>query len=102
MDSKNATLNPAANAQGHYGDDFPSSHRVLVPLSHDGYDLQVPKRRIHLSNGEAVDVYDTTGPGVQDGIAASEGLPPVRAPWIEARKKLGAENVTQMQKAQKA
>ncbi|MBM4369514.1 MAG: phosphomethylpyrimidine synthase ThiC [Deltaproteobacteria bacterium] len=54
----------------------PSSMRV-----HKG-DLGVPARRVTLTTGESLDLYDTTGP-VHEGAA---GLPPLRAPWIARRK----------------
>jgi phosphomethylpyrimidine synthase len=41
----------------------------------------VPFREVRLSNGEAVRLYDTSGPGADP----SEGLPPLRAGWIAAR-----------------
>jgi phosphomethylpyrimidine synthase len=37
---------------------------------------------VHLSNGEQVDLYDTSGPTPGE---AHEGLPKLRAPWIEER-----------------
>src|SRR5688500_6006806 len=58
---------------------FPSSEKVYVE---DGA-LRVPMRRIQLSGGEQpFDTYDTSGP---QGHDPHQGLPKLRAPWIEAR-----------------
>jgi phosphomethylpyrimidine synthase len=50
--------------------------------------LRVPVRRIELSTGGHHDVYDTSGPYTDDTatIDLAAGLPPLRAPWIEARE----------------
>jgi hypothetical protein len=66
-------------------EDFPASHKVLVG------DLQVPMRRIALSDGSQCDVYDTTGP---EGCDVRTGLPKRRADWIAARQ--GVEAPTQL------
>jgi phosphomethylpyrimidine synthase len=59
-------------------DGFPASEKVFV--EQDG--LSVPVRRIHLSGGEpSFDVYDTSGP---QGHDPHQGLPKLRAPWIQA------------------
>ena len=47
-------------------DSFPASEKVVVG------DLDVPTRRITLTDGEQLDVYDTTGP--QDPIPAPASL----------------------------
>jgi phosphomethylpyrimidine synthase len=66
----------------HPAEDFPSSHRVRLPVQHGSHRLEVPLRRVHLSNGESVDLYDTAGPQV---ARAEQGLPRVREPWIAER-----------------
>jgi len=48
--------------------EFPASSKIYVET--DG--LQIPQRRIELSNGETFDVYDTSGP---QGIDPHHGLP---------------------------
>ncbi|HEY0636350.1 MAG TPA: phosphomethylpyrimidine synthase ThiC [Pseudonocardiaceae bacterium] len=50
--------------------------------------LRVPFRRIGLSNGEHLDVYDTSGPYTDDraAIDVHAGLPRLREPWIAARE----------------
>ncbi|NIF85228.1 phosphomethylpyrimidine synthase ThiC [Comamonas sp. Tr-654] len=49
--------------------------------------LRVPVRDIALSNGEQVSVYDTSGPYTDPAVQIDvrQGLPSVRAAWIEAR-----------------
>ncbi|MCK2237900.1 MULTISPECIES: phosphomethylpyrimidine synthase ThiC [unclassified Crossiella] len=50
--------------------------------------LQVPFRRVGLTNGEHLDVYDTSGP-YTDSTAAIDvhsGLPKLRADWVAARE----------------
>jgi hypothetical protein len=80
------------------------------PEGHD--DLRVPLREIGLADGasasssEAVGqkrvfrVYDTSGPytDADAGIDVARGLPPLRAPWIEARR-VAAQPITQLELA---
>jgi phosphomethylpyrimidine synthase len=51
-------------------------------------DLRVPARRVELTNGEHIDLYDTSGPYTDPDaiIDVHRGLPPLRGPWIAARK----------------
>ena len=64
---------------------LPASRKIYVPGSQA--DIQVPMREIMQSNGEAVVVYDTSGPYTdpEANIDVRQGLPTVRSPWIEAR-----------------
>ncbi|MEM6571734.1 MAG: phosphomethylpyrimidine synthase ThiC, partial [Planctomycetota bacterium] len=63
---------------------FPSSQKVHDRVEWNGHELLVPKRRIHLSNGEApVDVYDTSGP---QGCDVRVGVPKPRTEWIAKRR----------------
>ncbi|EKT77241.1 phosphomethylpyrimidine synthase ThiC [Rhodococcus opacus M213] len=59
-----------------------------------GDDVRVPVRRVHLTNGEHLDVYDTSGPytDADAAIDLEAGLPHLRAPWIADREgtQLGA------------
>ena len=50
-------------------------------------ELRVPVRDIALTNGEQVSVYDTSGPYTDPAVAIDvrQGLPGVRAAWIDAR-----------------
>jgi phosphomethylpyrimidine synthase len=64
------------------GGDFPRSHKAYLELEHQGLHLSVPRRRVHLSNGETLDLYDTSGPAGQDLRA---GLPRPRADWLAGR-----------------
>ncbi|MFC9834859.1 phosphomethylpyrimidine synthase ThiC [Rhodococcus sp. NPDC127530] len=52
-----------------------------------GDDVRVPVRRVHLTNGEHLDVYDTSGPYTDTDatIDLEAGLPHLRAPWIADR-----------------
>ncbi|HQV20094.1 MAG TPA: hypothetical protein PLC22_17490, partial [Gordonia sp. (in: high G+C Gram-positive bacteria)] len=48
-----------------------------------GGTLRVPQRRIALTNGDHLDVYDTSGPYTDPSadIAVERGLPPTRDSW---------------------
>lgn len=65
---------------------FPASTKVYeTGALHP--DLRVPMRRIDLSNGEQVTVYDTSGPYTEPSAAIDvrRGLPSVRGDWIARR-----------------
>lgn len=65
---------------------FPSSKKVY--LAGRRYpELRIPVREISLTNGEAFQAYDTTGPysDPEVKIDVLHGLPDLRSPWIEAR-----------------
>ncbi|MFG2735967.1 phosphomethylpyrimidine synthase ThiC [Streptomyces harbinensis] len=61
--------------------------------SHKGYlsgsrpDLRVPVRRVHLTDGRDVTLYDTSGPYTDPEVTTDvrRGLPPLRAPWLAER-----------------
>ncbi|KAG2425459.1 hypothetical protein HXX76_013669 [Chlamydomonas incerta] len=78
-------------------DCFPDSEKLYKEVKYDNeVTLQVPFRRIHLSNGVDFDVYDTSGPQQVDPRA---GLPKLRKQWVERREANGthaAAGVTQM------
>ncbi|SDB84005.1 hydroxymethylpyrimidine synthase [Raineyella antarctica] len=63
------------------------SHKAWVTATTvRGEDLQVPVRRIDLTNGHHLDVYDTSGPYTAYGSAAqvhdlTTGLPGLRGDW---------------------
>ncbi|MGP3924344.1 phosphomethylpyrimidine synthase ThiC, partial [Streptomyces sp. 8N616] len=50
-------------------------------------DLRVPVRRVHLTNGQDVTLYDTSGPYTDPTVETDvrRGLAPVRENWIIAR-----------------
>src|SRR5512139_3419677 len=74
---------------------FPASEKIYVET--DG--LRVPVRRVHLTNGETFDVFDTSGP---QGHDPHHGLPKLRQPWIEARMRDGdSGNRSQMHYARR-
>jgi phosphomethylpyrimidine synthase len=72
---------------------FPNSQKLTT---HD--DLRVPARRIRLTNGEELTVYDTTGP---QGHDPEDGLPQRRQPWIQQRVARGDTNFSQMHYARR-
>ncbi|MGH3985156.1 MAG: phosphomethylpyrimidine synthase ThiC [Pseudonocardiaceae bacterium] len=53
-----------------------------------GDGLQVPARRVDLTNGAHFDLYDTSGPYTDPEVTVDvhRGLPRLRAPWTEARE----------------
>src|SRR5918911_3989018 len=53
-----------------------------------GDGLRVPARRVELTNGEHIDLYDTSGPYTdpEATIDVHRGLPGLREPWIAARQ----------------
>lgn len=66
---------------------------ATAPGWHKGYldgsrpDLRVPVRRVHLTDGGQVTLYDTSGPYTDPAVATDvrRGLDPVRAGWIAER-----------------
>ncbi|RVW00613.1 phosphomethylpyrimidine synthase ThiC [Rhodococcus xishaensis] len=52
-----------------------------------GVGIGVPVRRVHLTNGEHLDLYDTSGPYTDPNadIDLDSGLPPIRASWVADR-----------------
>src|SRR3979409_1605166 len=59
--------------------------------------LRVPLRRVDLTNGEHVDLYDTSGPYTDPDtiIDVHNGLPELRADWIAQREPVNGA-VTQL------
>ena len=53
-------------------------------------DLRVGMRRVHLTNGESVDLYDTTGVYTEAGYEADteRGIPRLREQWLAERAAL--------------
>ncbi|WP_433267754.1 phosphomethylpyrimidine synthase ThiC [Actinosynnema sp. CS-041913] len=70
------------------------SHKVYREVA-DG--VRVPFRRVELTNGEHVDLYDTSGPytDLDATIDVHSGLPALRADWIAAREPINGA-VTQL------
>ncbi len=60
-----------------------------------GTGLRVPARRVDLTNGEHLDLYDTSGPFTdpETTIDVRKGLPPLRAGWIAQRQPVGGQPV---------
>ena len=72
---------------------YPNSRKVVetrtASLTPGGavVSLEVPMREVTLSGGEPpVRLYDTSGP---QGHDVRNGLPKLRAPWVEARRAAG-------------
>ena len=64
---------------------LPASRKIYVQGSQAN--VKVPMREIMQSNGEAIVVYDTSGPYTDPTatIDVRQGLAPVRSSWIESR-----------------
>src|SRR5262245_31138751 len=63
----------------------PAWHKAYVEGSSP--DLRVPVRTVHLTNGQSVALYDTSGPYTDPFVETDvrEGLAPLRERWISAR-----------------
>ncbi len=62
-------------------------------------ELRVPAREISLEGGSGTHrVYDPSGP---ENLDIHKGLPPLRQPWIDARRARGDRNFSQMHYARK-
>jgi phosphomethylpyrimidine synthase len=61
------------------------SHKVYREVDEG---VRVPFRRVELTNGDHVDLYDTSGPYTDDNatIDVHSGLPKLRADWIARRE----------------
>ena len=77
--SANVVITNEPQQQTDYGEAFPGASKVHVEGPQG---VRVPQRRIHLSSGEHLDVYDTSGPLGHD---VQQGLPTLRREWIRAR-----------------
>ena len=75
------------------------SHKAYLPGPPGSRaDLRVPVRRVHLSNGKDVTLYDTSGPYTDPEVATDvrRGLPKLRREWIAERAADGVPAVTQL------
>ncbi|QQQ76854.1 phosphomethylpyrimidine synthase ThiC [Saccharothrix sp. 6-C] len=61
------------------------SHKVYREVDEG---VRVPFRRVELTNGEHVDLYDTSGPYTDDNVTIDvhSGLPGLRADWVARRE----------------
>jgi phosphomethylpyrimidine synthase len=92
---RNGGSHPSTTGDSTLAESFPHSTKAYLE---DG-ELRVPVREIRLGGGEPpLRVYDTTGP---QGWHASEGLPPLRAPWTARRRRSADRNFSQMHWARK-
>ena len=68
---------------------FPASTKVYLEASRPDLSvpLRVPQREVLLTNGERIHLYDTSGPYTDPSavIDVRNGLPALRAPWLDAR-----------------
>src|ERR671919_2051053 len=79
---------PATSGSGESSDESSREigwHKDYVTGSRP--DLQVPVRRVHLTNGQDVTLYDTSGPYTDPHIDTDvrRGLAPLRQNWIITR-----------------
>jgi phosphomethylpyrimidine synthase len=58
-------------------------------LSGSRPDIRVPVREVVLTTGGTFPLYDTSGPHGDPAHAGGDVLPPLRAPWIAARRERG-------------
>ncbi|TAK19286.1 MAG: phosphomethylpyrimidine synthase ThiC, partial [Acidobacteria bacterium] len=72
-----STYSPLTEAD--FDSAHPSSEKTYVQ---GGAGVQVPVRRVSLTNGETLDLYDTSGPR---GYDVHVGLPALRRDWILSR-----------------
>ncbi|MFI6583268.1 phosphomethylpyrimidine synthase ThiC [Embleya sp. NPDC050493] len=79
------SADPAAARTVTSGPISPAHHRGYVAGSRE--DLRVPVRTVHLTNGETVRLYDTSGPYTDPAfeVDVRRGLPALREAWIEER-----------------
>ncbi|MFE3201392.1 phosphomethylpyrimidine synthase ThiC [Embleya sp. NPDC059237] len=88
MTSHDTSLSAAGTAAAQTvtsGPISPAHHRGYVAGSRE--DLRVPVRTVHLTNGETVRLYDTSGPYTDPAfeVDVRRGLPAVREAWIDER-----------------
>jgi phosphomethylpyrimidine synthase len=72
---------------------IPGSAKTHLPVDDpaSGRTLRVPQRRVGLSDGTHIDLYDTSGPYTDDtaSVDVHAGLPRLRADWIADRAPIG-------------
>ena len=61
---------------------YPSSEKKVTKVQHGTFELEIPYRRVNLTNGDHFDAYDTTGP---QGMDPRQGVPKIRSEWVAAR-----------------
>ncbi|MGW9208350.1 phosphomethylpyrimidine synthase ThiC [Embleya sp. NPDC055664] len=88
MTSHDTSLSAAGTAAAQTvtsGPISPAHHRGYVAGSRE--DLRVPVRTVHLTNGETVRLYDTSGPYTDPAfeVDVRRGLPALREAWIDER-----------------
>jgi phosphomethylpyrimidine synthase len=83
-ESGGATASPENGENGEAGKSI-GWHKAYVEGSRP--DLRVPVRQVHLTNGQSVTLYDTSGPYTDPAVDTDvrRGLGALRANWIIAR-----------------
>ena len=77
---------------------FPSSEKRSHQVAFEERVLEVPYRRINLTDGSHFDVYDTSGP---QGFDPRQGIPSPRRDWVQLREARGDKNFSQMHYARR-
>lgn len=85
---QHAELEARSRLQSLQGFAYPNSERCYRQLLN--HDYSVPMRRIVLSNGESVDLYDTAGfyGDTKAELDVTKGLPLIREQWLKDRDDL--------------
>jgi len=77
---------------------FPASEKRVTEIAFEDLTLEVPYRRINLTDGTHFDVYDTSGP---QGFDPRSGVPRPRQNWVTKREARADENYSQMHYARR-
>ncbi|MFK5956091.1 MAG: phosphomethylpyrimidine synthase ThiC [Planctomycetota bacterium] len=77
---------------------FPASEKRVTEIAFEDLTLEVPYRRINLTDGSHFDVYDTSGP---QGFDPRSGVPRPRQNWVTKREARADENYSQMHYARR-
>ena len=78
------TTDPHVVDEAHEDSDAPHAHKVYVDGPHG---MRVPMRKLHLSDGSSISLYDTSGPYTDPGVETDvhRGLERMREAWIRGR-----------------
>lgn len=65
---------------------FPNSKKIKVPSNFGIHEnLEIQMRNVSLSNGESLNIYDTSGEYTRNNVNISTGITRLREKWIEQR-----------------
>lgn len=78
--------------------DISKHNAEKIYLNGEIHDIKVGMRKINLTHGKSISIYDTTGVYTEVGYVAdtAKGLPKVRQAWIDKRMKDDGECKTQL------